>query len=273
MLRLRRLLVCAALIFGFTAPAVGASHLNAAKGDWFLLEITAGAGGAEEYQASYAGSGEMTGEPVVFGGALATSNGAGGGTFPGFGTSLIVGAKAGPVHMENEVVPVEGGAFAFTSTVFGSGLEPGEKVYSLNFFSGTSSRPSPVAVKAKAGSIEAELVSGVGSKAVLLFDAGNGVAAEAVAAGAGLLTTHEVDSPGLVGAFVECTLCTGTWNAPDGRTGQNQSGPAAFSGPAGKWGLEWSGVVDPELGRATIGGYAPVGNYWRHFDFGPGLLP
>lgn len=273
MVRLRRVLLCAALVSGFATPVVGASHLNAPKGDWFLVEITAGPEGAAEYQASYAASGEMTGEPVVFGGALASSNGAGGGTATGFGTGLIVGAKAGPVQMENEVIPVEGGAFAFTSTVFGSRLEPGEKIYGLNFISGTSSRPSPVVVKAKAGSIDAELVSGVGSKAVLLFDAGGGLAAEAVATGAGLLTTHDIDAPGLVGGFVQCTLCGGTWNAPDGRTGQHPGGPAAFSGPSGKWVLEWSGVVDPELGRATIGGYAPIGDYWRHFDFGRGLLP
>ena len=97
----------------------------------------------------------------------------------------------------------------------------------------------------------------------MLVEGDAGAAVELAATGAGLGQGYGIDSPGLVGGFVACMVCTPSWESPDGRSG----GGGVFSGPSGSWSLAWSGVVDPQPGRATVGGYAPIGSLWRHFDF------
>ena len=234
------------------------------SGDWFVLAVTAGPAGAQGWEASFTVAGKRTGEPIVHGTAIAGSERTEGKVTTGLGSSLILGASAGPIQLREEALPVQGDAFGHKVTASGSRLAPGETVRVLSFASGTSASATDMVATAKSGSVIAHMTSGVGSGALLLIEAdGGGAAVELAATGAGLAQNYSVDSPGLVGGFVACMACSPSWESPDGRSG----GAGVFSGPSGRWSLAWSGVVDPQTGRATVGGYAPIGSLWRHFDF------
>ena len=239
------------------------SRAAAPSGDWFVLTVTAGPAGAEGWEASFRIAGKRTGEPIVHGAAISGSERTEGKVTTGLGSSLILGASAGPVQMREEVLPVEGDAFGQKVTASGARLAPGESARVLSFASGTTAQADEIVAIAKSGSVIADMSSGVGSQALLLIDGDAGAAVELAATGAGLGQGYSVDAPGLVGGFVACMFCSPAWEAPDGRSG----GSGAFSGPDGRWSLSWSGVVDPQTGRATVGGYAPIGALWRHFDF------
>lgn len=233
------------------------------SGDWFVLTVTAGPGGAAEWEASFEVAGKRTGEPIVHGAAISGSERAEGKVTTGLGSSLILGASAGPVQLREEALPVEGDAFGLKVTASGARLAPGQTARVLSFASGTSAQASAVVATAKGGSVIADITSGTGSEAWLLIEGEDGAAVELVATGAGFAQGYSVDSPGLVGGFVACMSCSPAWQAPDGRTGS----AGVFSGPNGRWTLTWTGVVDPQTGRATVGGYAPIGSLSRHFNF------
>lgn len=260
-MRVARFVVVLALAF----LAIGSVQSRAAvpSGDWFVLTVTAGPAGAQDWEASFAVAGKRTGEPIVHGSAIAGSERTEGKVTTGLGSSLILGASAGPVQLREEALPVEGDAFGQKVTATGSRLAPGESVHVLSFASGTSAQADEIVATAKSGSVIASMTAGTGSRAMLLVEGEAGAAVELAATGAGLGQSYSVDSPGLVGGFVACMVCSSAWQAPDGRSG----GSGLFSGPNGRWALEWSGVVDPQTGRATVGGYAPIGSLWRHFDF------
>lgn len=267
----RRIVVAFLIVMAVQAPA-RSDHLNAREGDWFLVILTAGPSGATDFEARYSTSGRLTGEPMVFGGAISDGESAGGGVSGSFGPGLRVGL-AGAASLTIDILPAGGaGTIRSSHTTFGDEMKPGERIFSLSFVSGTLRRASTVAVKAASGSIATEVISGRGSKAILLLDTKDGVAAEGAVAGAALSASYPVDSPGLVGGFSSCLACVAEWSSPDGRSGLNQRGSWAFAGPAGRWQLSWSGVSNPDPALATVGGYAPIGEYWKYFPFGPGLL-
>lgn len=260
-MRVARFLVGIAVAF----LAIGSADSRAAlpSGDWFVLTVTAGPAGAQDWDASFGIAGKRTGEPIVHGAAISGSERTEGKVTTGLGSSLILGASAGPVQLREEALPVEGDAFGQKVTASGTRLAPGATVHVLSFASGTSAQADGIVATAKGGSVIASMTSGTGSRALLLVEGEAGVAAELVATGAGLGQGYSVDSPGLVGGFVSCTVCSPAWESPDGRAG----GSGVFSGPSGRWSLAWSGVVDPQTGRATVAGYAPIGQLWQHFDF------
>lgn len=267
----RTILAALVIAIGIQGPA-RSDHLNAREGDWFLVILTAGPQGATDFEARYSTSGRFTGEPLVIGGAISDGESAGGGVSGSFGPGLRVGL-AGAASLSIDILP-QGGAGTIQSShvTFGDEMKPGEKLFSLSFMSGTLSRASSVAIKTASGSITAEVIPGKGSKAVLLLETAEGLAAEVAAAGAAVSASYPVDSPGLVGGFTSCLACVAEWSSPDGRTGLNQTGSSTFSGPAGRWQLTWTGLSNPDVALATVGGYAPIGEYWKHFPFGPGLL-
>ena len=259
-MRVARFIAMLGLACVFVGPAQ--AQAAAPSGDWFVLTVTAGPAGAQEWAASFAVAGKRTGQPIVHGSAIAGSERTEGKVTTGLGSSLILGASGGPVQLREEVLPVEGDSFGHKLTASGSRLAPGESVRVLTFASGTSAKVDGLVATAKGGSVIADMTSGVGSTALLLLD-GEGAAVELAATGAGLFQSYSADSPGLVGGFVACIMCSPAWEAPDGRSG----GSGVFSGPNGRWSFSWSGVVDPQTGRATVGGYAPIGSLSRHFDF------
>ena len=228
-----------------------------------MLTVTAGPAGAQNWEASFRVQGQRTGEPIAHGWAISGSERTEGKVTTGLGSDLILGASAGPVQLREDALPVEGDAFGQKVTASGTRLAPGETAHVLSFASGTSAQADEIVATAKSGSVIASIASGTGSRALLLIEGEAGAAVELAATGAGLGQSYSVDSPGLVGGFVACIFCSPAWEAPDGRSG----GSGVFSGPNGRWSLEWSGVVDPQTGRATVGGYAPIGSLWRHFDF------
>ena len=240
-------------------PARGA----APTGDWFVLTVTAGPTGAQNWEATFRVQGRRTGQPMVHGLAIAGSGRSEGKVTTGWGSSLMLSGSAGPVQVSEEALHAEGDAFGHKLTASGLRLAPGESARVLTFASGTSAKADEIAATAKGGSVIADVKWGTGSGAWLLVEGDAGAAVELVATGAGVGQGYSVDSPGLFGGFVACTLCSPSWQAPDGRSGES----GVFSGPSGRWDLGWSGVVDPQTGRATVGGYAPIGSMWRHFDF------
>jgi hypothetical protein len=262
--RVARFLIALAVACGLAGSAQAQTAVPA--GDWFVLTVTAGPQGAENWDAAFSIAGKRTGQPIVHGAAIAGAERTEGKVTTGLGSSLILGASAGPVQMREEALPVEGDAFGLKVTASGSRLAPGATVHVLSFASGTTAQASDMAASAKTGSVIASMTSGNGSQALLLIDGEDGAAVELAATGAGVGQGYSVDSPGLVGGFVSCISCSPTWKAPDGRSG----GEGVFSGPSGRWALAWSGVVDPQTGRASVGGYAPIGSLWRHFNFGSG---
>lgn len=267
----RRILVALLVVMAVQAPA-RSDHLNAREGDWFLVILTAGPNGATDFEATYSTSGRLTGDPMVFGGAISDGESAGGGVSGSFGPGLRVGL-AGAASLEIDILPAGGtGTIQSVHTTFGDEMKPGERIFSLSFVSGTVSRASTVAIKTGSGSITAETIPGKGAKAILLLETSEGLAVEGAVAGAAVSASFPVNSPGLVGGFTSCLACLAEWTSPDGRSGVNQTGSWAFGGPAGRWQLSWSGVSNPGLALATVGGYAPIGEYWKHFPFGPGLL-
>ncbi len=260
-MRTARLVLAVAL----ASLAIGPVQSTAAgpSGDWFVMTVTAGPAGAQNWEASFRVQGKRTGEPIVHGSAVSGSERIEGKVTTGLGSDLIIGASAGPARVREEALPVEGDAFGQKVTASGSRLAPGATAHVLSFASGTSAQADEIVATAKNGSVIANMTSGTGSQALLLLEGDAGAAAELATTGAGLGQGYAVDSPGLVGGFVACVVCSPTWRAPDGRAG----GKGMFSGPQGRWSLAWSGVVDPQIGRATVGGYAPIGSLWRHFDF------
>ena len=247
--------------------AIGAAPSNATapSGDWFVLTVTAGPAGAENWEASFRVAGKRTGQPIVHGAAIAGPEATEGKITTGLGSSLILGVSAGPAQLREEALPVDGDAFGHKVTASGTRLAPGQQVRVLSFASGTSAVADEIVAIAKGGSVIADMSSGTGSQAWLLIEGDDGAAVELAATGVGLAQGYAVDSPGLVGGFVACLACSPAWQEPDGRSG----GSGVFSGPGGRWTLTWSGVVDPQTGRATVGGYAPIGALARHFDFSP----
>lgn len=251
------------LALAFLASGAVPSKAAAPSGDWFVLTVTAGPAGAQDWEASFGVAGKRTGQPIVHGSAIAGSERTEGKVTAGLGSDLILGASAGPLQLREQALPVEGDAFGLKVTASGSRLAPGETAHVLSFASGTSATADQIVARAKSGSVIADMTSGTGSGALLLLEGDAGAAVEIAATGAGFAQSYSVDSPGLVGGFVSCMVCSPAWDAPDGRSG----GSGVFSGPSGRWSLTWSGVVDPQTGRATVGGYAPIGSQWRHFDF------
>ena len=252
------------LVLAVALLATGSVPSRAApSGDWFVLTVTAGPAGARDWEASFGVAGKRTGEPIAHGSAISGSERTEGKVTTGLGSDLILGASAGPIQLREEALPVEGDAFGQKVTATGSRLAPGETAHVLSFASGTSATADGIVATAKTGSVIATMASGTGSEALLLVDGDAGVAVVLAATGVGLGQGFGMDSPGLVGGFVACMVCSRAWDSPDGRSG----GSGVFSGPSGRWSLAWSGVVDPQTGRATVGGYAPIGSLWRHFDF------
>lgn len=235
----------------------------APEGDWFLTEIAAGPAGAKSWRITYETTGKATGEHVAFGLVVSAGGQVAGDFVQGFGSGLIIGVNAGPVRVEEELVPVEPDAYSRTLVASGPELSPGQKAHVLSFASGTRARPSAVGTSVAQGSVSVGMTVGTGSKAILLFERSSGVAAEALSVGAGS-SSHTVDSAGMVGGLLPCEACVASWLGPDGRRGDN-SGDGSFAAPAGRWSLDWSGASNPGLGRPTVAAYAPVGAAWDRF--------
>ena len=252
--------------------AARADHLNPPEADWFIVVVTAGESGATEVQTTYRTNGRTTGDPMVFGLAMNDGEWTGGGVSGSIGPGVRVGA-AGAAQAQAEILPSGGsGGFGSTTSLWSDVMEPGQQIAVLFFATGTLSRPSPVSTKAASGSVSAEMITGTGSKAVTLLDATEGVAADLAVVGAGVSASYVIDSPGLFGAFTGCYTCLGQWTSPDGRRGDNRPGSGGFSGPAGQWTLAWHGATYPAVGWQMVGGYAPIGEYWKYFDVSPGIL-
>lgn len=271
MAAMARLLLAAVLLISL--PGVARSdHLNRPEADWFIVILTAGPDGARGVEATFSTNGRTTGEPMVSGIAIGDGESGGGGVSSSFGPGLRVGS-AGAAQARADILPPGGaGTYGSNSWISSDLMEPGEQVAFLVFTSGTLSRPSPIVTKSESGSVSAEMVSGTGSKAILLLDTADGVAAELAVAGVAVDASYSVDSPGLFGGFTGCVTCLGEWASPDGRHGDNQTSLGAFAGPAGRWTLDWNGATHPAIGWATVGGYAPIGDHWKYFNIGPGLL-
>ena len=245
--------------------------LNDPLADWFLVVLTAGPEGARNFEATYQTNGRTPGAPMVSGGAIADGDSAGGGVSSAW-SGVRVGL-AGAADLTVDVMPPAGpGTFWSSHRIFGGEIEPGGRIYSLSFTSGTRSRASPVTTKAAEGSISAEIQTGTGSAAILLLDTKDGVGAEVIAGGGAVSASYPIDSPGLVGGFTSCHACVGEWKSPDARTGVSRTGAGSFAGPSGRWRLSWSGLSDPGLSWATVGGYAPIGEHWKHFRFPTSLV-
>lgn len=266
-----RVLLAAGILLA-TPVLARPDHLNAREGDWFVVMVTAGPQGATDVEVSYRTNGRTTGEPMVWGSAIADEDSAGGGVSSIGGLALRAGV-AGAAQLKIDIVPPgRGGTLQGSNMMFAPRIEPGQRVTTVFFISGALVRPTPLVTKVGSGSIDAEITSGRGSRAILLLDTKDGAAVEAAVAGGAAGSRYPVDSPGLFGGFTPCTTCLGEWKSPDGRSGDNQTGQDVFAGPPGRWQLKWGGVTRASTSWATVGGYAPIGEYWRYFNFGRGLL-
>lgn len=268
--KLLSLLAALAMSLGLQG-VVRADHLNNPQGDWFLVIVTAGPEGATDYDATWRVSGRTTGAPMVHGIAFSDGEWAGGAVSADLTGGVRVGVS-GAADFSMDVVPRWGpGTFQSGHRLFGDRIEPGKSVYALSFTSGTIGRIDSLVATANGGSVSTEIHVGSGSAAIMLLENKDGLAAEFGVGAAAVATSYEIDSPGLVGGFSTCFTCLGEWTSPDGRSGVNQTGGADFSGPAGRWRLSWNGLTHPGSGWATVGGYAPIGNHWKHFPFSPNL--
>lgn len=123
------------------------------------------------------------------------------------------------------------------------------------------------------GELDIEVRTGVGSEVMLATDAaadGLGASAGGVAVASDVTATRTV-STGVVGALLWCETCETAWAGPDGRSGGktvfgHEPAPTLFSGPAGSWSWQWSGVqVDPR-GEQALAAFAPIGDGWLRYS-------
>lgn len=262
--------VAAVALLPASQPGVRADT-QSAEADWFVVVLTAGPGGASGIEAGFSTRGRTTGETIVLGMGVGNGDTTIGRVSSSIEGGVRVGSGGALPHHEIELTPSIGddGLYRSANTVSSDFLGRGKQLAFVVFASGTLSRSGSVNTKVKAGSVTAKMFTGTGARGLLLLDNSEGVAAEAAAAGAGVAVSKRFKSPGLFGGFSACSACRADWEAPDGRVGDSQSGASLFAGPSGEWALNWSGLTAVEPDRATIGGYAPIGEHSKHFKFAP----
>ncbi|MGH2829804.1 MAG: hypothetical protein ACRDJM_04920 [Actinomycetota bacterium] len=272
-MRLRLVTIC---VLG----ALIASPARAGTTDWVLLKLTVGAvaGGV---------SIRIDGKARPTGGHAAV---AGGGFGSDAGGSILVGnAGANPLRLQStkgagglsvEILPSnEGPEFSFSVFIIGGiPMDPGETIEELFFIAnGEITKFTTTVVTAPEGA-ESAARSGNGSAALPIADPSNG--GIAVAFGevvAGAAARSEQTARAIAGGIVwTCSVCSGDWHAPDGRSGDwtgvfgAAEGSLTFAGPAGHWAWTWSGESHQQslatlAGEPVFGAYAPIGDDWVFF--------
>lgn len=244
--------------------------------DWFLLTVTGGPKGAFDVQTVLVANGSLDAPgPFVLGMGLATRSGS-----SLFATQSQTGEMAVTTTRalggQNVTVqPSPRGGLGLTAAGAIGNLAPGESVSLLYALSSTQLALRHAGAYAASGSASASVVSGRGTRALVLAEkAGDGAAATVASVGAGTPLYAPRSERGLVGAFAPCGgVCVAEWRSPDARSGRYseavavRDGVPGFFGPAGAWSLSWTGAaVSTNLSAPpAVGVVAPIGDSWKLF--------
>lgn len=269
--------------------AGGGSVAATEPGDWVVLQMRIGAGGATDLRASVIGLAVSSGDdPALVGFGYADDVVRSVDIVPaGAGTARIA-TTSDAGSLELSTVSAGGpGRLEISSTLEIHGtLRPFTTLGILVFVTGMTFETVEVAgPTTEDGSTSALLRQGSGSRAIVAAGpeaAGLGGSAGPVAVAVD--STHErVIAEGIVGAFVGtgfCLSCSASWEAPHGAGGSFRhlaaggagasQGSATFAGPAGAWRWTWSGVgLTRGVGVSaspTLAAYAPIGEAWPLFE-------
>jgi hypothetical protein len=248
--------------------------------DWVTLKVTAGSSGGDVNM-------RIDGRARTSGGHAAYT-GAGFG-FDAGGIVLVGNAGANPLRIQTtkgagslsiEIQPSNGGnEFTFSVLILGAlHLDPGETVEELFFIANGEIIQQSTQVGLMPAGATQVATTGSGSRALPIADPQNGGIAVAVGEiVVGAAAHSEQTTSGIAGGIAwQCTICSGDWHAPDGRSGDwngdflGAQGDLTFAGPAGHWAWTWSGESHAQsiatlAGEPMFGAYAPIGDDWVFF--------
>jgi len=281
--------ISAAVIGAAAASFTYGAGLNPARAaaarssgfDWIVARVRAGPRGASGIGLELSAAGLRVGAGPYVNGVLV---GGAGTRSAGFATQrgqdqIALRASVGAVTVEQVLVQLAGPGPVgeHDQLSFPVHLAAGQEVDALVFATGVDYESFAGRAASQSGSVSLTLLTGRGSALETVF---NPAPAQPSADALGVATADEdfpVHMPvGVAGAFVECSVCEGSWTAPDGRaaayTEVNEPSSSffvtpgrSFAGPAGKWALQWIGAtVDPLTHNALVA-WAPIGRLWRLF--------
>lgn len=284
----RRLAVVAGVVVA-TVGVPAASRASSPATDFVLVQLVAGSDGASGVNIEVTGTVAQTqsGTLVVGAGFGADLGGYTGGDVTAAdvaSTGVTVGTSSERGGVNVAVGSPVGLVYQFSSaaTLWSPPLEAGDRFDLVVFFPNGEILSSQPTVNVGFGTVETTVTMGSGSRTLDVAAAGDGGTAVAVGGFAsGTNTHHATTSTGIVGTIIaeNCNACTGTWAAPDGRSG-SWSVPSRspvpgmvtyyqFGGPAGDWAWTWTGSQSQlHESSADYGAYAPIGPDWVLFRSG-----
>lgn len=244
-------------------------------GEWALLTVTAGSGGADVEVLVFVDANPTPGAgPFMFGY---------GSTYGPYGWVGAYDAGGGPVKatstndlggLDVTVSRSSGGGISFGTGGTLNDLPAGERFSLLLFAANGTLDYFYKQAKVTAGTATIEWTEGAGATALGIVEAGgNGTAVSAASAAAGQTSRTATVTTGIAGAFSgQCIVCSGAWQSPASTSGQwtsagvpgvLQSFPnGGFAGPAGEWQFSWQGAraaQDGLLSEPGLVAWAPIG--------------
>jgi hypothetical protein len=278
-----RALLAAALVAGIASTAgASAATTPSWRSDHVMLVVTAGPHGAEGLETGFTTqiTDTGTGPRVALlglgsstqGGAIDAVEGGGG------PMQLTTTHDAGGLSAELTGPVSTLGRQPVTVQLTAGRLAPRATVVLLEAFGNfRASRVAMPSYKLRRGSVRLRLIQGPGTVVVRVgdrADGGEAVDAGPLAAGAQQHTFSA--STDIGGAFMNPSpaspaVMSDTWTAPDGGSGQwnaaveASTGYPSFSGPRGRWSLQWAGADASALGNPAAFAYVPLHGYWADF--------